>query len=86
MCLTTLFVFVFVLTSIGSLMMLWAVVDMRRGFNFSRNWGEVQGRWTNVFSREEAPVRFWYAVLLKVALGAMLYGNAVYTAVLWLPE
>ncbi len=66
MCLTTLFVFVFVMTSIGSLMMLWAVVDIRRGFNFSRTWGDVQGRWTNEFSREAAPVRFWYAVLLKV--------------------
>ncbi|MAR14078.1 MAG: hypothetical protein CL681_29410 [Blastopirellula sp.] len=85
MYLPSLVLFEFVLTGFGTLMTLWAIVDMRRGFNFADIPVYVQGRPTDVLSRNDAPIEFWYRVLLKLAFGALLYGNAVYAAVLWLP-
>jgi len=86
MSLLGLLLFEFVIISLGTVMVLWAAIDIRRGFNFREKGHLVKGRYTNVARRDEAPAQFLWVVLMKVATGLMMYGNAIYGAILWLPS
>ena len=86
MSLLGLLLFELLMTGLGSALIYWALIDVRRGFNFSCSPVLIKDRLTDCLTRDEAPFHFWYAVSLKAGLGLLTFGIAIHVAVIWLPK